>query len=86
MLEEILTRPLDEERYLVLFLDGVQLGDTHVICGLGITDTGEKRGPVAASLLPGRKFQRNGLRQRKSLPTPRDVHKLLASQKPVFSG
>jgi len=43
LLQDILNRPLDQERYLVLFVDGVQLGKTRVICALGITYAGEKR-------------------------------------------
>lgn len=43
ILEELLTRSLAEERFLVLFLDGKQVGDHHVLSALGVTKSGEKK-------------------------------------------
>lgn len=42
ILAEILRRPLSE-RYLVVFLDGLQLGDYQVVAAVGVTEAGEKR-------------------------------------------
>ncbi len=43
LLEEVLTRPLADEHYLALYLDGIQLGGYQVVAALGITLEGEKR-------------------------------------------
>lgn len=42
-LKEWLNRPLDRERYLVLFVDGQALGPHHVIAVVGVTERGEKQ-------------------------------------------
>lgn len=41
-LKQWLARPLDSERYLALFLDGVELGEHRVVAALGVTDQGMK--------------------------------------------
>lgn len=43
LLEEHLARPLQGERYLALFLDGVQLGAHQILVALGLTAAGEKQ-------------------------------------------
>ncbi len=42
-LQQWLERDLSGERYLVLMVDGLQLGEHHVIAALGVTAAGEKR-------------------------------------------
>jgi putative transposase len=41
-MREWLSRPLGEARYLVLFVDGLQLGAHHVIAAVGVTEYGVK--------------------------------------------
>jgi putative transposase len=43
LLEEQLARPLQGERYLALFLDGVQWGAHQILVALGLTAAGEKQ-------------------------------------------
>jgi putative transposase len=41
-LAELLARPLDQERWLVVFLDGFGMGDHLLVGALGVTDDGTK--------------------------------------------
>ena len=42
-LAELLARPLGDQRYLVLMLDGIEVADHTVVVALGITDDGQKQ-------------------------------------------
>jgi putative transposase len=43
VVDEIMSRPLNDTRYLAVFVDGTQEGDHHVLVALGLTEHGEKR-------------------------------------------
>ena len=42
LLREQCTRRLDEERYLALFVDGIEMGGHRIIVSLGVTEAGDK--------------------------------------------
>ena len=41
-LAELLGRPLDQQRWLVVFLDGFGMGEHLLVGALGVTDDGTK--------------------------------------------
>lgn len=42
LLEEFLSRRLDDERYLVVFIDGKKYGDSQIMVAVGIDEAGDK--------------------------------------------